>query len=111
MSDRLPAWAQEMRDLFKSGSVSQFILHGNIFDLVPSGDGRGRCGHAVGSCPGQTTSTAPSSSQAQKVLTKGVPVLFWVRCRPVVPSANWRAGGRAVPAGRCRRSVGPPNRK
>src|SRR5436190_16991428 len=23
-----------MRDLFRSGSVSQFILHGNIFDLV-----------------------------------------------------------------------------
>jgi len=31
----LPAWAGEMRDLFRSGSVSQFILHGNIFDVVP----------------------------------------------------------------------------
>jgi len=30
----IPAWAQDMRDLFRSGSVSQFILHGNIFDLV-----------------------------------------------------------------------------
>lgn len=30
----LPAWAQEMRDLFKSGAVVQFILHGNVFDLV-----------------------------------------------------------------------------
>ncbi|HEY4330675.1 MAG TPA: AAA family ATPase, partial [Phycisphaerae bacterium] len=32
----LPSWAQEMRDLFRSGSVSQFILHGNIFDVVPA---------------------------------------------------------------------------
>jgi ATPase family associated with various cellular activities (AAA) len=35
---QLPDWAREMRELFRSGSVSQFILHGNIFDLVPSGD-------------------------------------------------------------------------
>jgi hypothetical protein len=33
----LPAWASEMRDLFKSGSVAQFILHGNLFDVVPTG--------------------------------------------------------------------------
>ncbi len=32
----LPGWAQEMRTLFRSGSVSQFILHGNIFDVVPA---------------------------------------------------------------------------
>ena len=32
MSSELPAWAEEMRDLFKSGSVSQFLLHGNVFD-------------------------------------------------------------------------------
>jgi hypothetical protein len=40
---KLPPWAQEMADLFRSGSVSQFLLHGNIFDLVPgasSGVGR-----------------------------------------------------------------------
>ena len=36
MSLPLPAWAQEMRDLFRSGSVSQFLLHGNIFDVVPA---------------------------------------------------------------------------
>ncbi len=36
MSLGLPAWAQEMRDLFKSGSVAQFLIHGNIFDMVPS---------------------------------------------------------------------------
>lgn len=36
MSD-LPGWASEMRDLFRSGSVAQFLLHGNVFDFVPSG--------------------------------------------------------------------------
>jgi AAA+ superfamily predicted ATPase len=34
----LPAWAVEMRDLFKSGSVSQFLLHGNVFDAVITPD-------------------------------------------------------------------------
>jgi AAA+ superfamily predicted ATPase len=33
----LPGWAREMADLFRSGSVAQFIIHGNIFDVVPSG--------------------------------------------------------------------------
>jgi AAA+ superfamily predicted ATPase len=33
----LPAWATELRDLFRSGSTSQFLLHGNVFDLVPAG--------------------------------------------------------------------------
>lgn len=37
MASDLPGWAEEMRDLFKSGSVAQFILHGNIFDVVPAG--------------------------------------------------------------------------
>src|SRR5206468_10894705 len=36
MSRELPAWAQEMRDLFKSGSVAQFLIHGNVFDVLPS---------------------------------------------------------------------------
>ena len=36
MSGELPAWAQEMHDLFRSGSVAQFLLHGNVFDVVPS---------------------------------------------------------------------------
>jgi AAA+ superfamily predicted ATPase len=35
----LPRWAVEMRDLFRSGSAAQFLLHGNVFDVVP-GDGR-----------------------------------------------------------------------
>jgi AAA+ superfamily predicted ATPase len=34
MNSGLPGWAEEMRDLFKSGSVSQFLLHGNVFDTV-----------------------------------------------------------------------------
>ena len=37
--NELPAWAQEMHDLFKSGSVAQFVLHGNIFDVVPKRNG------------------------------------------------------------------------
>jgi hypothetical protein len=39
MSTTLPAWAAEMRDLFRSGSAAQFLLHGNVFDVVPS-DGK-----------------------------------------------------------------------
>jgi AAA+ superfamily predicted ATPase len=39
MSAELPGWAVEMRDLFRSGSSAQFLLHGNVFDLV-SGNGR-----------------------------------------------------------------------
>jgi hypothetical protein len=31
----LPAWAAEMRDLFRSGSAAQFLLHGSVFDVVP----------------------------------------------------------------------------
>jgi len=40
MSTSLPAWAQEMHDLFKSGSVSQFVIYGNVFDVVPA-EGKG----------------------------------------------------------------------
>jgi AAA+ superfamily predicted ATPase len=36
MSD-LPRWASEMRDLFRSGSAAQFLIHGNVFDVVPHG--------------------------------------------------------------------------
>ena len=35
MTSELPAWAGEMRDLFRSGSASQFLLHGAVFDVVP----------------------------------------------------------------------------
>jgi hypothetical protein len=30
-----------MRQVFKAGATSQFVLHGNVFDLVPAPDGRG----------------------------------------------------------------------
>ena len=35
----LPPWAETMREVFRGGTVSQFLLHGNVFDFVPSGDG------------------------------------------------------------------------
>jgi AAA+ superfamily predicted ATPase len=38
----LPAWAQEMRDVFRAGATSQFVLHGNVFDLVAAPDDKGR---------------------------------------------------------------------
>ena len=37
----LPPWAEEMRQVFKAGATSQFVLHGNVFDLVPASDGKG----------------------------------------------------------------------
>jgi AAA+ superfamily predicted ATPase len=37
MTTELPGWATEMRDLFRSGSAAQFLLHGNVFDVVSSG--------------------------------------------------------------------------
>ena len=36
MTTALPRWAAEMRDLFRSGSAAQFILHGSVFDVVPA---------------------------------------------------------------------------
>jgi AAA+ superfamily predicted ATPase len=42
MINKLPAWAEQMRDLFRSGSVAQFLIHGNIFDIVPTEDATGR---------------------------------------------------------------------
>lgn len=33
----LPAWAEEMRELYRSGSASQFVIYGAVFDLVDSG--------------------------------------------------------------------------
>jgi hypothetical protein len=37
----LPAWAAEMREVFVAGATSQFVLHGNVFDLVPAPNGNG----------------------------------------------------------------------
>ncbi|MFZ0429007.1 MAG: AAA family ATPase [Acidobacteriota bacterium] len=34
----LPPWAEVMRELYRSGSNSQFILHGSVFDLVEAPD-------------------------------------------------------------------------
>lgn len=31
----LPQWAQKMRELYVGGAISQFILFGNVYDLVP----------------------------------------------------------------------------
>jgi AAA+ superfamily predicted ATPase len=45
MSNGLPAWASEMRDLFRAGSTAQFILHGNVFDVIPAGGKQ----HSLGS--------------------------------------------------------------
>jgi hypothetical protein len=36
MAADLPRWAGEMRDLFRSGSAAQFLVHGNVFDVVPT---------------------------------------------------------------------------
>jgi len=36
LSVELPAWAEEVRAAFRSGSASQFVLYGNVFDLVPA---------------------------------------------------------------------------
>jgi AAA+ superfamily predicted ATPase len=41
MSNQLPIWAEQMGDIFRSGSVAQFLIHGNIFDVVPSRDATG----------------------------------------------------------------------
>ena len=40
-SDVLSPWAQEMRQVFRSGTTSQFVLYGDIFDLQPAPDGKG----------------------------------------------------------------------
>ena len=38
----LPPWAETMKETFRGGTISQFALHGNVFDLVPSSDGTTR---------------------------------------------------------------------
>src|SRR4051812_32835768 len=35
MTASLPNWATELRELFVSGAVNQFIIYGNIFDYIP----------------------------------------------------------------------------
>jgi AAA+ superfamily predicted ATPase len=36
MAGELPRWAKEMREIFRSGATSQFVISGNVFDLVPA---------------------------------------------------------------------------
>jgi hypothetical protein len=38
----LPAWAEEMRAVFRAGATGQFVLYGNVFDLVPAQDAQGK---------------------------------------------------------------------
>lgn len=35
MATALPEWAAELKELFVSGAVNQFILYGNVFDYIP----------------------------------------------------------------------------
>ncbi|MEW6751368.1 MAG: AAA family ATPase [Candidatus Latescibacterota bacterium] len=37
--ESLPPWAAQMRAVFRAGATSQFVLHGNVFDLVPAAGG------------------------------------------------------------------------
>ena len=36
----LPRWAERAREVFRAGTLSQFVLHGNVRDLVHGGDGK-----------------------------------------------------------------------
>jgi AAA+ superfamily predicted ATPase len=42
MINQLPGWAEQMGELFRSGSVAQFLIHGNIFDVIGVEDEQGR---------------------------------------------------------------------
>jgi SpoVK/Ycf46/Vps4 family AAA+-type ATPase len=33
-----PVWAEEMEEILRAGATSQFVLHGNVLDLVPAED-------------------------------------------------------------------------
>ena len=39
MAYTLPAWAQQLSEKYRSGSISMFVLHGNVHDLVPAPTG------------------------------------------------------------------------
>ena len=59
MSVTLPPWAQRLRELFRSGSVAQFLLYGNTFDVVPYGEEAG------------TTRFLPLKKFLQEVMLEG----------------------------------------
>ena len=44
-AEALSSWAREMRQIFRSGTTSQFVLYGNIFDLQPAPDSNGRANY------------------------------------------------------------------
>lgn len=53
MSSALPDWAEEVRRAFTAGSASQFVLYGNVHDLVPALEpAAGASGAAVDGEPG-----------------------------------------------------------
>jgi len=56
MTASLPAWAEEMRRIYRSGSASQFLLYGNVFDLV--------------SAPGNGVTTKPRFLALRHFLTQ-----------------------------------------
>ena len=31
----LPPWTESMREIFRGGTTSAFVLHGDVFDLIP----------------------------------------------------------------------------
>lgn len=36
----LPAWATQLSEKYVSGAFAMFVIHGNVHDLVPTGDGQ-----------------------------------------------------------------------
>ncbi|MEW6277472.1 MAG: AAA family ATPase [Candidatus Eremiobacterota bacterium] len=34
-TETYPGWVQEIREVFRAGTISQYLLYGNVFDLVP----------------------------------------------------------------------------
>ena len=66
----------EMRDLFRSGPVAEFLLHGNIFDVVPPAGGKlslkaflkRRCSRATTPC---STTTAAGACGRRGAATTG----------------------------------------
>lgn len=70
MSHTLPDWANEMRDCFRSAAVSQFIVHGNIFDLVPyqAGGNDSRTSSAASTTGSATGSAGLTHLSLQKFL-------------------------------------------
>jgi AAA+ superfamily predicted ATPase len=37
-----PAWARQLADLYFSGTSCLFVLHGNVYDLIETGEGKSR---------------------------------------------------------------------